>query len=327
MTRFGLGTFVILLTDVGLQVVRKLTLDRLGLEDNIYLRFLTMVLIGVAVCIAYAGFVRAIEWRSPSELGLRGAAREFAAGAAGGFALMATAIGILFAVGAYQVNGRNSPEVLVPWLALGLHSGLFEETLFRCLWFRVVEEWLGTWPALVVSSLLFGFLHLFNDGATLRAAVAISLEAGLLLGAAFLLTRRLWFAAGVHSAWNFTQGGIFGAPVSGLKMEGWLASSLTGPDWLTGGEFGPEASVVVAILCTAAGVALLTYVARRGTWVAVFWRRGRPAALAVAAGQSDIATGVFPVRDGFGHPTPAENETERRPDRRAEDRTDVIDEL
>jgi hypothetical protein len=76
----------------------------------------------------------------------------------------------------------------------------------------------------------------------------------LLLGAAYLLTRRLWLAMGIHSGWNFTQGWIFSVPVSGGKApEGLLLTTRHGPEWLTGGAFGLEASAVAMVVATLAG--------------------------------------------------------------------------
>lgn len=92
-------------------------------------------------------------------------------------------------------------------------------------------------------------MHLLNPNATLVAAVAITLEAGVRLAAACLLTGRLWLSMGVHFAWNFTQGGIFGAAVSGQASTGLLRSLLQGPALLTGGDFGAEASAVAVVVC------------------------------------------------------------------------------
>ena len=88
--------------------------------------------------------------------------------------------------------------------------------------------------------------------------------------------RRLWLAIGVHAAWNFVEGGVFGIPVSGYAIPGWLRSTLTGEEWLTGGAFGPEGSLVTLAVTSAASAALLV----------VAWRRGslRPSRLRSSAG-------------------------------------------
>ena len=171
-------------------------------------------------------------------------------------------------LGGYRVTGTNPASVLVPVLALAIFSGVFEEIIARGLVFRLLEQWLGTWTALALSSLLFGFLHMLNPHATVLAAAAISIEAGLLLGALYLLTRRLWMAIGLHMAWNFTQGGVYGVAVSGLETPGLLFNTMQGPAILTGGAFGAEASLPAVIICTSLGLWVLYLAHRKGRFIA-----------------------------------------------------------
>ena len=96
---------------------------------------------------------------------------------------------------------------------------------------------------------------------------------GVLLAAVFMLTRRLWMVIGVHTAWNFAEGGIFGASVSGGEAHGILASHFHGPDVLTGGAFGPEASIVAVLICFGTGAAFLWLASKRGHFVRPFWAR------------------------------------------------------
>src|SRR5205823_14343263 len=107
------------------------------------------------------------------------------------------------------------------------------------------------------------------------AAVGIALEAGVLLGAAYMLTRSLWLPMGIHAAWNFTQGEIFGVPVSGTTVHGLLRSRLTGSPLLTGNGFGLEASPVAIVSATVAGVLLVVLAVRRGQLVKPWWVRRR----------------------------------------------------
>jgi hypothetical protein len=78
---------------------------------------------------------------------------------------------------------------------------------------------------------------------------------------------------GLHAAWNFCQGTVYGIPVSGMKADGWLVSTRTGPDWLSGGGFGAEASVVALALCLLCSMALLALALRRHSLVPAAWRR------------------------------------------------------
>jgi membrane protease YdiL (CAAX protease family) len=204
---------------------------------------------------------------------LAGWAPELGAGLLTGLALFAIVVGIIAAFGGYRVIGWHPASVLLPALAISITSGFVEEIVLRGLFFRIIESWLGSWIALILSAALFGALHLGNPNATMLAGVAITLEAGIMLAAVYMLTRRLWAAIGVHAAWNFAQGGVFGIPVSGFAQDGLLRPRIVGSDLLTGGSFGAEASLPAIIICTAFGIVLLVIAHRRDRFIAPFWAR------------------------------------------------------
>lgn len=212
------------------------------------------VLAGIA---GYLAFNRWVERRGNVEFARADAARELGAGLVAGVVLFSAIVGVIALFGGYHIVGHNRAEVLVRVLALSIGSGFTEELLVRGLIFRLLEQWLGSWVALAISAALFGAAHLANPNASLFAAVCIAVEAGVMLGAMYMLTRRLWAAIGLHAAWNFTQGGIYGIPVSGLPTDGLLRDRPGGPALLTGGAFGAEASLPALVLATAFGVALL----------------------------------------------------------------------
>lgn len=213
----------------------------------------------------YIGFVRLVEGRPATELALPGMARELGIGALLGAGLYTGCVLLLMLLGVYRVEGLNPLVFLLPAIPLALSAGLFEELVFRGVLFRVLEEWMGSWVALALSGLVFGLMHLINPAATLTGALFISVEAGLLLAAAYMLTRRLWMSMGLHMAWNYTQSAIFSGIVSGSdSAPGLIRPSLEGPLLLTGGSFGLEASLPAFVLCTAAGVVLLVLAMRRG---------------------------------------------------------------
>lgn len=181
---------------------------------------------------------------------------------------------ILIVLGIYKVEGINALYFLLPNLSMAIKSGVFEELLFRGVLFRSVEAMFGSWVGIIVSSLVFGLLHLMNPGATLGGAIYISIEAGLLLAAAYLVTRRLWIAMGFHMGWNYFQSAVFSGVVSGAVSDpGLLKARIEGPELLTGGSFGMEHSVVALVLCTTAGVILLAVAVRRGHMLAPMWKR------------------------------------------------------
>ena len=234
------------------------------------------LLLAAVVLGAYWAYVRIMEKRAVSELAGTRAARELGVGLALGALLFSATVAILGALGVFQITGKNSWQIMLAILPASILSGVLEEVLIRGIVFRILERWLGSWVALGISAVIFGVLHLLNPGATLLDAAAISIEAGILLAAAYMLTRRLWLCIGTHVAWNFTQGGIFSVAVSGGASKGLFQSRMVGPDWLTGGAFGAEASVVALVVCLAAGIVLLILAIKKGNTVPPF-RSSTPA--------------------------------------------------
>ena len=109
-----------------------------------------------------------------------------------------------------------------------------------------------------------------------ECGTGLLMGAGLLLAAAYMLTRRLWMSIGFHMAWNYTQSGIFSGIVSGAYAKpGLIKATIEGPLVLTGGEFGLESSLMALLLCTSAGVMPLIKAIRRGNIVPPFWSRAR----------------------------------------------------
>jgi membrane protease YdiL (CAAX protease family) len=217
----------------------------------------------VLVLAAYVLGCRLIERRIPTELAARRALPEAAVGFALGFVLFAVVMAILRAAGVYHPAGWGATSGLITGLFFAVLAGIMEEILFRGLLFRLSSKLIGTWGALIFTSALFGVAHMFNPGATVRSSVAIALEAGVLLGAAYAATQRLWLPIGLHAGWNFTEGSIFGMTLSGNTMSvGLLRGSLSGPAVLTGGAFGPEASLVAVLVCLAAALYFLWRIVR-----------------------------------------------------------------
>ena len=147
----------------------------------------SVVLPILVVHLVYRGITRALERRPAAELALRGAFRETAAGMLAGAACLTVTVGLIAALGYYHVEAIGSWTALAAALGIAATSGYIEEVIFRGVVFRIVEEALGTWSALVITVALFGLAHLGNPNASLYGAAAIGIEAGLLLGAAYVL--------------------------------------------------------------------------------------------------------------------------------------------
>ncbi len=165
----------------------------------------------VPALLAYLLLVRFVERRAIAELAPRKLLPDGAIGSAAGLLLFSAVVGVLYVLGSYHVTGTNPDAPWVPALLMvGLGAGIGEEIIARGVIFRIVEEGLGTWAALIISALFFGAAHITNPGATLWSSAAIAIEAGLLFGMIYHVTRSLPICMGLHAAWNFAQGTIYG---------------------------------------------------------------------------------------------------------------------
>lgn len=219
----------------------------------------------VLALVAYRWVVRRTERRPVAELAPEGARSALGAGLVLGTGMFVAVIASIAAFGGYHVDGWGSATGALGMLGLAVAAGVTEELMFRGVLFRIIEERAGTWLALALSAALFGALHLVNPHATLWGALAIAIEAGVMLGAAYVATRRLWLPIGLHIGWNFAAGGIFGADVSGADASSGLLHGVTsGPVALAGGVFGPEASVSAILAGAAMATVFLVLAHRRG---------------------------------------------------------------
>jgi hypothetical protein len=224
----------------------------------------------------YVGFARYIECREPSDLAFNPGLKELGIGLLVGSGLYTAGVLVLMVLGYARIDGMNPVSIMIPAIAMALSSGFLEELLFRGALFRIVEEWLGSWASVVISSVVFGAVHLMNPAATMTGAIFISIEAGLLLAAAYMLTRRLWLGIGFHISWNYFQSAVFGGVVSGGVAEpGLFKTVITGPDLITGGSFGLEASLIPCLLATSTGVFLALRAVQAGHVVLPFWSQKR----------------------------------------------------
>ncbi|MFJ8961549.1 lysostaphin resistance A-like protein [Lentzea sp. NPDC102401] len=242
---------------------------------------LTLIL-GVAAAVlalaAYAWVVRKTEHREPVEVARKTAPAALGRGVLIGLAMFLAVIVNIAFLGGYEIRGWGSLSGAIAIFGFMAAAAVTEELMFRGVLFRIVEERLGTWISLGLSGVLFGLAHYFNPNATLWSSFAIAVEAGFMLAAVYAATRNLWVPIGVHFAWNFAQGGIFSTSVSGQDApQGLLDGVTSGSAIVTGGGFGPEASVYSLLTGLVVTVVFLWLAKRRGNLVP---RRGRAASAA-----------------------------------------------
>lgn len=226
---------------------------------------LACILLGI-----YALLVRGLERRQANEL-TPGVGRGLM-GAAFGVGLFTIVLALMSVGGVARLHGVSTSYDAIPVLAASILAAVGEELAFRGGVFRILEESCGTTLALVLSAAIFGLLHALNPGWTWISAVAIAIEAGVLLGAAYVLTRNLWLPIGLHFGWDFASGGIFGATRPGIAGKGIFPVTIAGPKWLTGGTL-PDASVIAVAVCSTAALVLIVFAVRGRRWKPALWRR------------------------------------------------------
>jgi uncharacterized protein len=254
-------------------ITRALDTEVRGLFSLPVLTLLPWLLLAmVSAVVLYWIGVRLMERREVHELAFADAVRYLPLGAIGGFLLFATIICVLWAQGWATYGGYAGLKGITTAALIFAAGVTFEELIYRGAIFRIVEETLGTTAALALSALIFGVSHLGNNAATLASALSIAVAGGITFGLTYTLTRSLWLPIGVHFGWNFTQGALFGAAVSGYQLHGAFRFSFSGPTWVTGGAFGPEASIYTSLFGILFAFGFGELARRRGVWTPVRFR-------------------------------------------------------
>jgi membrane protease YdiL (CAAX protease family) len=251
-----------------------------AVKDTPWLAVVAGLLTAVVGVLVYGWVVRRTEHRAVGEVSLKGAGAGIGWGTLLGIALFGAVIASIAFFGSYTINGLGTPSSAVALLGIMAGAAAAEELVFRGVLFRNIERWTGTWIALALTGSLFGLIHLANANATPLGAVAIAIEAGGMLTAAYVATRKLWVPIGLHFGWNVAASAIFSTEVSGSNTaQGLLDATMSGPALVTGGEFGPEASVFSVVLGVLATGVFMWLAYRRGHVVPV--RRSARAGVAV----------------------------------------------
>ena len=252
--------------------IRRL-LNLTGIKENIKPLIATSIL-AIIVLITYITLYRFYEQRKITELSTTGLAKNLIAGTILGAVLQALTIYIIYLNHGFSVISVNRFVSVLPALGISFGAAMLEEILFRGIIFRITEEKLGSYLALAISAIIFGAAHLANPNSTLVAATGIAVQAGFLLGAAYIYSKNLWFPIAIHFAWNFTQGGIFGAAISGNVInKSLLTTKIEGPALISGGAFGPEGSLQATLFCLMAAIILMIINHRQHKIIKPYWAK------------------------------------------------------
>jgi len=273
LTRIFVGVFAVvaaaIIAQAGMQSLLKFT--SLGEE---FINLIVAVMVAAATLVVYICLFKFYERRPITELSTKEFTFQAFTGFFTGFMILSLVILVMYLGNAYTIKSVNPVSFLLPAFSVAISSAVFEELLFRGVIFRITEEKLGSAGALVISSSIFGFGHIANPNSTLFSGIAIMIEAGLLLGAAYIYSRNLWLPVFIHFAWNLSEGGIYGTAVSGNGLPKSLISPVVnGHELLTGGSFGPENSLQAVIIGLLAAAVFLWKANKKHNLVKPYWRK------------------------------------------------------
>jgi membrane protease YdiL (CAAX protease family) len=256
---------------IGQQIAVKL-LALTPLEKD-YRNLLKGLFVSFSCILSYILFFKKYDKRAITEFSAKGLAKNLTIGILIGFVLQSFTILVMYLNGNYSVVNINPVSFILIPFAIMFTVAIIEEILVRGIIFRIVEEKLGSYISLTISSVLFGVFHLANPHGTLISGICIT-TAGFMLGAAFIYSRNLWFPIALHFAWNFTQSGIFGAITSGNeKTSSLLEAKIQGPEFITGGEFGPEGSIQAIVFCALGTILLLALSQKQNKIITPYWKK------------------------------------------------------
>ncbi|RAR43706.1 CPBP family intramembrane glutamic endopeptidase [Paenibacillus sp. MDMC362] len=249
---------------IGIVLIDTLFRQQTERVDGVISLALTLVM-GLLAILVYKLTLTYLARRSTPEIARQRAGIEAVLGALTGTIFIAGSVFIIVALGGYSFQWASSASVgsvLTSSIGAALAAAIVEELIFRGLMFQAIDRLGGKPLALAVTSLFFGIAHLGNTGATLWSGFAIALQAGVLLGAAFLWRRNLWFAMGLHFSWNAIEE-LLGIPVSGHSSAGLFTVEVNGATLLTGGDFGLEGSIVPVVISLLISIPMLIGAARK----------------------------------------------------------------
>ncbi len=221
-------------------------------------------LLGVTLSIYLAR--KLLDKRSFASLGLKPdkyVLRDVLAGAGITFVMMGSIFLALWGLGwlkfeSFAWEVEPLPRVILQtsaFFVIFILAGWNEELLSRGYHLQTIASGTNLFWGVVLSSTVFGLLHLGNPNATWVSAAGIFF-AGLFLAYGYVRSRQLWLSIGLHLGWNFSEGVVFGFPVSGLEIYPLTHIKVSGPELWTGGMFGPEAGLIV-LPALALGAALI----------------------------------------------------------------------
>jgi uncharacterized protein len=204
------------------------------------------------------------EKRKITELSFSSFGRSANLGFFAGFLLQSLFIFILFIAGSYSIIHVNPFSYMIPAFTMALTAGFVAEIIIIGIVFRLIEQQFGTAVSLTIMIVLFIIAHSGVKDGNLISVLSTSINAGLLLPAAYVFARNLWLPIFFHFAWDFTEPGIYGAINPSISItKSLFESKISGPRLITGGPLGPQNSIQALLICLITGLIFLWLAKRK----------------------------------------------------------------
>ncbi|HTB26522.1 MAG TPA: CPBP family intramembrane glutamic endopeptidase [Puia sp.] len=182
-----------------------------------------------------------------------------------GFLLQSSFILIIFIAGDYTIVRVNAFSDMIPAFIMALTAGFVAEIIIIGIVFRLIEKQFGTAVSITIMIIIFVIAHSGVKDGNLISVLSTSINAGLLLPAAYVFSRSLWLPIFMHFAWDFTEPGIYGAINPGISItKSLFDSKISGPRLITGGPLGPQNSIQALIICLVLGIIFLRLAKMKG---------------------------------------------------------------
>ncbi|MCZ7602442.1 MAG: CPBP family intramembrane metalloprotease [Melioribacteraceae bacterium] len=256
-----------------IETVRGVVIKSVDFTTAVYSGYFFDVLLIAAMMITYRIYTSATENRKANEISFYKFLPEIGFGALIAFLIMTFFVLLISIPGYYSVEEFNSFGNVIFMFFDQLKVGFIEELLFRVIIFKLSEELFGSWTAIAVQGILFGFAHAGNPNATIYTTMALILSFSIFFGTAYMITRRIWFVMGFHWSWNFFQAGIYGIQNSGHTQPSLITPVIEGPVWITGGDWGAELSIISVIILFTLGIYFVKIAYSNNQFMKPKWRR------------------------------------------------------
>ena len=265
----------IILVNVTTFILRSITQYILySLSLNNTLTSVVIFLVRVfTVYFAYLLFFKFFEKRKVQEISITSKSiKEFFYGALFGLFGIVTILTLMWITGNFTISGVNGSSTLFQSFLYLFFFAFLQTIVYFAIIFRILEKWVGSWSAIAIASIIFGFKHLLFPGYTLWSVIAQSIEGGILFCAIYIFFRNIWLIFGFIAVWDFIESGF----ILGLDNEAMIPlfnSEFSGSSLITGMPVGPEASILTFFIFTSIGIYLLRIAYKKGNFVLPSWKK------------------------------------------------------